>query len=116
MIYSSSVYLYRKEQENMKEVRKLKSLEQVENEGVVIKRYGPKIHGSYSLTFEDGSHINVTMGARFGTEIEVLPSTAYSGKNIYQWRSEGYSYKEDWFEPGVDKAIDGLFDDLLGDL
>jgi hypothetical protein len=99
----------------MKEVRKLKSLEQVENEGVVVKRYGSKSRGSYSLTFSDGSHINTTMGVRFGAEIEVSPGIKYEG-DIYQWKSEGYSYKENWFEAGVDQVIDGLFGDLLEDL
>jgi hypothetical protein len=102
----------------MKEVRKLKSLEQVENEGVVVKRYGSKSRGSYSLTFSDGSHINTTMGVRFGTEIEVSPIAELhlSENNIYQWKSEGYSYKENWFEAGVDQVIDGLFGDLLENL
>jgi hypothetical protein len=96
----------------MKEVRKLKSLEQVEREGIIYKRYGSKKRSSYSLTFNDGSHINATMGARFGQEIEVSPCTEYKD-SIYQWRSKGYSYKEDWFETGFDRVIDGLFSDLL---
>jgi hypothetical protein len=92
----------------MKEVRKLKSLEQVKSEGVIIKQYGDT-----SITFDDGSHINHSMGMRFGQEIEVSPSVPGDGGNKYKWRSEGYSYKEDWFEPEVDKVIDGLFGDLL---